>query len=51
MYRKSEGLHRQSRAQGNVTGAVARRAGLVALTGDHFLNQFFVDTGLGNGGI
>jgi hypothetical protein len=51
MNRKSEGLHRQFRTQSNVTGAVSRRAGLVALTGNHFLDQILVDTGLGDGRI
>jgi hypothetical protein len=49
MNRKGEGLHRQFRTQSNVTGAISRRAGLVTLTGNHFLNQVFVNTGLGDG--
>jgi len=51
MDRKRKGFHRQFRAQRNVPGAVARRAGLVALTGHNFLNQISVNARFGNGGF
>jgi hypothetical protein len=49
MNRKSEGLHRQFRTQSNVPRNIPGSSGLIALTGDYFLNQILIDTGLGNG--